>query len=167
MSLVETELAARDASNVVNRLKAAAFPVPKTLESFDVAASSIQPKVFDYLSSLEWIRAQQNLAIVGPPGTGKSHLLVGCGHAAVHAGFKVRYFTAADLIEVIVAEYAALGDAGEADRHQPEWTDAGGIILIHRPGDRPGVHRRVAARRWDGDGTRGARVPIGADTDGL
>ena len=70
-TLVETELAARDASNVVNRLKAAAFPVPKTLESFDVAASSIQPKVFDYLSSLEWIRAQQNLAIIGPAGTGK------------------------------------------------------------------------------------------------
>ncbi len=65
-TLVETELAARDASNVVNRLKSAAFPVPKTLESFDVAGSSIQPKVFDYLSSLEWVRAQQNLAIIGP-----------------------------------------------------------------------------------------------------
>ncbi|ABM14674.1 hypothetical protein Mvan_3895 [Mycolicibacterium vanbaalenii PYR-1] len=65
-TLIETELAARDASNVVNRLKAAAFPVPKNLESFDVAASSIPPKTFDYLSSLEWIRAQQNLAIIGP-----------------------------------------------------------------------------------------------------
>jgi IstB-like ATP binding protein len=50
----------------VNRLKAAAFPVPKTLESFDVTQSSIQPKVLDYLSSLEWIRGQQNLAIIGP-----------------------------------------------------------------------------------------------------
>jgi hypothetical protein len=65
-TLVETELAARDASNVVNRLKAAGFPVTKTLVSFDVASSSIQPKVFDYLSSLEWIRTQQNLAIIGP-----------------------------------------------------------------------------------------------------
>src|SRR3954453_22290607 len=46
-TLVETELAARAASNIVNRLKAAGFPVTKTLESFDVAASSIQPKVFD------------------------------------------------------------------------------------------------------------------------
>ena len=70
-TLVETELAARDASNVVNRLKAAGFPVAKTLESFDVAASSIPPKTFDYLSSLEWVRAQQNLAIIGPAGTGK------------------------------------------------------------------------------------------------
>ena len=65
-TLVETELAARDASNVVNRLKAAGFPVTKTLDGFDVACSSIQPKVFDYLSSLEWVRTQQNLAIVGP-----------------------------------------------------------------------------------------------------
>ncbi|MFP1155836.1 hypothetical protein ACK280_27935, partial [Mycobacterium sherrisii] len=36
--------------------------------SFDVTTSSIPSKVFDYLSSLEWIRAQQNLAIVGPAG---------------------------------------------------------------------------------------------------
>jgi DNA replication protein DnaC len=106
-TLVETELAARDASNAINRLKAAAFPVPKTLESFDVAASSIQPKVFDYLSSLEWIRGQQNLAIIGPAGTGKSHTLIGLGVAAIHAGHKVRYFTAADLVETL---YRGLAD---------------------------------------------------------
>ena len=106
-TLVETELAARDASNVVNRLKAAGFPVTKTLESFDVAASSIQPKVFDYLSSLEWVRAQQNLAIIGPAGTGKSHTLIGLGVAAIHAGHKVRYFTAADLVETL---YRGLAD---------------------------------------------------------
>jgi len=106
-TLVETELAARDASNVVNRLKAAAFPVPKTLDSFDVATSSIEPKAFDYLSSLEWIRAQQNLAIIGPAGTGKSHTLIGLGTAAIHAGLKVRYFTAADLIDTL---YRGLAD---------------------------------------------------------
>ena len=96
-----------DASNIVNRLKAAGFPVTKTLESFDVAASSIQPKVFDYLSSLEWVRAQQNLAIIGPAGTGKSHTLIGLGIAAIHAGHKVRYFTAADLVETL---YRGLAD---------------------------------------------------------
>lgn len=106
-TLVETELAARDASNIVNRLKAAGFPVTKTLDSFDVSDSSIQPKVFAYLSSLEWIRAQQNLAIIGPAGTGKSHTLIGLGIAAIHAGHKVRYFTAADLIETL---YRGLAD---------------------------------------------------------
>jgi DNA replication protein DnaC len=106
-TLVETELAARDASNVVNRLKAAGFPVAKTLESFDMAASSIQPKVFDYLMTLEWVRTQQNLAIIGPAGTGKSHTLIGLGIAVIHAGHKVRYFTAADLVETL---YRGLAD---------------------------------------------------------
>ena len=41
-TLVEAEIAARDASNEANRLKAAAFPVLKTLEGFDVSASSIR-----------------------------------------------------------------------------------------------------------------------------
>jgi DNA replication protein DnaC len=36
-TLVEAEIASRDASNTANRLKAAAFPVTKTLDGFDVA----------------------------------------------------------------------------------------------------------------------------------
>jgi IstB-like ATP binding protein len=106
-TLVEAEIAARDASNTANRLKAAAFPVIKTLDGFDVSASSIPQATVDYLASLEWIRAQHNLAIIGPPGTGKSHVLIGLGHAAVHAGHKVRYFTAADLVDTL---YRGLAD---------------------------------------------------------
>jgi DNA replication protein DnaC len=106
-TLIEAEIAARDASNETNRLKAAGFPVVKALEGFDVSASSIPQATIDYLSSLEWVRAQHNLAIIGPPGTGKSHVLIGLGHAAIHAGHKVRYFTAADLIEVL---YRGLAD---------------------------------------------------------
>ncbi|MCR8900237.1 ATP-binding protein, partial [Gordonia sp. GONU] len=106
-TLVEAEIAARDASNIRNRLKAAGFPLTKTLESFDVAASSIPANTFEYLSSLEWVRAQHNLALIGPAGTGKSHTLIGLGIAAVHAGHKVRYFTAADLVETL---YRGLAD---------------------------------------------------------
>ena len=69
-----------------SRLKAAAFPVTKTLEEFDVAASSVPRATFDYLASLEWIGAKENLCLVGPAGTGKSHLLVALGHQAVEAG---------------------------------------------------------------------------------
>ncbi|WP_040863244.1 IS21-like element helper ATPase IstB [Nocardia niigatensis] len=106
-TLLDAELAARDASNARNRLKIAAFPITKTLEGFDVAASSIPQATFDYMANLEWVRAQQNLALIGPPGTGKSHTLIGLGHAAVTAGLKVRYFTASDLIEVL---YRGLAD---------------------------------------------------------
>jgi DNA replication protein DnaC len=106
-TLVEAEIASRDASNARGRLKAAAFPVTKTLQEFDVAASSIKGPTFDYLASLEWIAARENLCLVGPAGTGKSHLLVALGHAAVDAGHRVRYFTAAELVETL---YRGLAD---------------------------------------------------------
>jgi len=86
---------------------AAAFPVTKTLDGFDVAASSVKRATFDYLASLEWIDARENLCLVGPAGTGKSHLLVALGHHAVDAGKRVRYFTAAALVETL---YRGLAD---------------------------------------------------------
>jgi len=100
-TLVEAEICARDAAGARHRLKAAAFPVAKTLEEFDVAASSIPHATFDYLASLEWIGARENLCLVGPAGTGKSHTLIALGVAAVQAGHRVRYFTAADLVETL------------------------------------------------------------------
>ena len=106
-TLVEAEIAARDASNAATRLKTAAFPVTKTLEEFDHSVSSIPAATLDYLGSLEWIRAGENLALVGPAGTGKSHLLVALGVAAGAAGHRVRYFTAADLVETL---YRGLAD---------------------------------------------------------
>jgi len=67
-TLVEAEITSRDASNARARLKAANFPVTKRLDEFDVATSSIPRATFDYLASLEWIRAQENPVLVGPHG---------------------------------------------------------------------------------------------------
>ena len=105
--LIEVEIASRDLSNARARMKVAAFPVTKTLEEFDVAASSVKQQTFDYLAGLEWIRAKENLCLVGPAGTGKSHLLVALGHRAVDEGNRVRYFTATELVETL---YRALAD---------------------------------------------------------
>jgi DNA replication protein DnaC len=88
-TLIEAEITARDASNARTRLKTAAFPVVKTLDEFDRTVSGIPAATLDYLTSLEWITARENLCLVGPAGTGKSHLLVALGHAAVTAGHRV------------------------------------------------------------------------------
>jgi DNA replication protein DnaC len=106
-TLIEAEITARDASNARTRLKTAGFPVIKTLDEFDLSVSSINKASFDYLASLEWITARENLCLVGPAGTGKSHVLVALGHAAVTAGHRVRYFTAAELVETL---YRGLAD---------------------------------------------------------
>ena len=100
-TLVEAEIAARDESNARARLRSAGFPVTKTVAEFNVGLSSIPQATFDYLTSLEWIRATENLCLVGPAGTGKSHALIALGHAAVAAGMKVRYFVAADLVDTL------------------------------------------------------------------
>jgi DNA replication protein DnaC len=106
-TLVEAEITSRDESNARTRRRQAAFPVVKTLEEFDIGASSIPQATFDYLASLEWVRAAENLCLIGPAGTGKSHMLVALGSAAVEAGHRVRYFTAADLVETL---YRGLAD---------------------------------------------------------
>lgn len=106
-TLVEAELTARDVSNQRTRMRQAGFPVTKTLAEFDVAASSVPPATFDYLANIEWIRAAENVCLIGPAGTGKSHILTALGIAAVEAGHRVRYFTAADLVETL---YRGLAD---------------------------------------------------------
>lgn len=100
-TFVEAEIAARDEAG------AAGFPVRKTLEEFALAQSSVPRATYDYLASLEWIRSAENVCLVGPAGTGESHLLVGLGHAAVEAGYRVRYLTAAELVEAL---YRGLAD---------------------------------------------------------
>jgi DNA replication protein DnaC len=106
-TLIEAEISARDASNAATRMRLAAFPVIKTVDQFQLSSSSIPTATFDYLASLEWIRAAENTCLIGPAGTGKSHLLVALGVAAVHAGHRVRYFTAAELVETL---YRGLAD---------------------------------------------------------
>lgn len=100
-TLVESEIAARDESNYRNRMRIAGFPVVKSFDEFKVATSSIPQSTFDYIRSLEWIRAKENLCLIGPAGTGKSHILVATGQAAVKQGMRVRYLTAVELVEAL------------------------------------------------------------------
>jgi DNA replication protein DnaC len=68
-AFVEAEIASRDRANARERMKTAAFPVTKTLDAFDVSVSSVPQATLDYLASLQWIRAADNLCLVGPAGT--------------------------------------------------------------------------------------------------
>ena len=106
-TLVTAEINGRDAANRRIRLKQAGFPALKTLETLNLTTSSIPRPTFEYLGSLEWIRAAENALLVGPAGTGKSHCLIGLGYRAIERGLRVRYFAAADLVEAL---YRGLAD---------------------------------------------------------
>ncbi|MQA76536.1 MAG: IS21 family transposase, partial [Solirubrobacterales bacterium] len=60
-TLVREEIAAREASNLARRLKAARFPTPKRLSGFDPAASELARGTFSFLGSMEWLERCENL----------------------------------------------------------------------------------------------------------
>jgi DNA replication protein DnaC len=105
--LVREEIQARERSNLARRLTAAQLPGHKTLEDFDPAASELPRATFEFLRSLEWLERTDNLVFAGPAGTGKSHLAEALGRAACHAGRRVRFFSADELVEAL---YRGLAD---------------------------------------------------------
>ena len=83
----------------IRRDREAAFPRPKRIEDFDYSANpEISPEQIATLCHPAWVVAGQPLCLVGDSGTGKSHLLIGIGTAIAEAGLKVRYSTAANLV---------------------------------------------------------------------
>ncbi|MBM4438176.1 MAG: IS21-like element helper ATPase IstB [Actinobacteria bacterium] len=100
-TLLATEVAGRDAANQQLRFTQAGFPAVKTFDDFQLGASSVPPATVDYLASLEWLHKHENLCLIGPAGTGKTHLLLAAGRAAVLAGHRVKYVVAADLVELL------------------------------------------------------------------
>ena len=68
-TLVEAEIAARDASNETARRRTAGFPVSRRLEDFVLAESSVPRATFDHLASLDWLGAAENVVLVFPSFT--------------------------------------------------------------------------------------------------
>jgi len=99
LRLTELELATRQSNALAARIRQAGFPVEKDLETFDFSATSTvnKQKVLE-LARCEWIAQRSNVCLLGQPGTGKTHLAVALGNAAARHGHKVRFFTAAGLV---------------------------------------------------------------------
>jgi DNA replication protein DnaC len=99
--LLEEEAKGRDAATIAARRRRAGFPTGKTLDTWRESASSIPPATQQALRNLEWIRRAENLAVVGPSGTGKSHLLEALGNAAIDDGLTVAWFTVEALGQLV------------------------------------------------------------------
>ena len=71
----ELELIERERKAAERRLKAARFPAPKTLAEFDFSArpSVNKPLILD-LTCGDYLTKRENVLLVGPSGTGKTHL---------------------------------------------------------------------------------------------
>ena len=96
--LLAVEVDAVDERRRVSLARFASLPSPFTLADFDFSAQpSVDPKLIAELGSLRFVEDATNVLLIGPPGVGKTMLAVGLGHAAVAAGMRTYYTTAADL----------------------------------------------------------------------
>lgn len=99
LRLTELELATRSSNALQARIRQAGFPVQKDLDTFDFAAApGISKHKILELSRGGWIDDKTNCVLVGSSGTGKTHLAIALGQAACRAGRRVRFFTAATLV---------------------------------------------------------------------
>jgi DNA replication protein DnaC len=98
--ILDIEVKARKASAVEACTRLSGFPVKKTLDEFDLTYQpSIDKSVFDDIRSLRFIHNSENLGILGPPGTGKTHIAIGLGMEAIKAGYSVYYMNAVQMID--------------------------------------------------------------------
>ena len=82
--LVELELIDRERRMVERRIKAAKFPATKSLDSFDFKAiPKLNKMQVLELARCEWIERRENVIALGPSGTGKTHVALGLGLAAL------------------------------------------------------------------------------------
>jgi DNA replication protein DnaC len=123
-AVLSTEVASRESHGGEGRIKAARFPARKTLEEFDFTFQrTVKRAVVEHLGQLDFLHARENVVLLGPPGTGKTHLAIAIGIRACLAGQRVQFATATEWV-------ARLGEAKRQGNLEAELRRLGFIPLI-------------------------------------
>jgi DNA replication protein DnaC len=102
-ALLAAELEERERNTIVRRIKDARLPRIKTLEEFDFSkAPQVQATRIHDLAQGGYIERAEPIILIGDCGTGKTHLLTGLCVAACRQKRRVRFATAAALVNELV-----------------------------------------------------------------
>jgi len=123
--LVTDEIVRRQDRLIERRIKHARFrDRDKTLDSFDFDFNrKIDRKLVCELATGRFVAQREDCLLLGPPGTGKSHLCQAVGHAVILQGYRVAYRETHVLLEEIA-------DATLEDRRRDYLRELAGVDLL-------------------------------------
>ncbi len=97
--LLGIEVEATSTRKRESRRRLAGLPAPHRIADFDFDAQpALDQSLIRDLATVRFIDHGGNVLFIGPPGVGKTMLAIALGHAAIDAGHRVYYTTAADLV---------------------------------------------------------------------
>jgi DNA replication protein DnaC len=124
VACLQREVSARESHGGEGRIRSARFPARKSLEEFDFDhARGLKRDLVAHLGTLDFVTAKDNVLLLGPPGTGKTHLATGLGIRACQAGHRTLFATAAQWV-------TRLAEAHHSGKLQDELTKLGRYPLL-------------------------------------
>ena len=116
--ILQDELAIRADRLMNRRITSAAFRDAKTLEDFDFSFNpSVKKKQIFELATSKFVRESRDVLLLGPPGTGKSHLVQAIGYQAIKAGHTVLYRSIFDVVRDFLHDEALGGEEKVLSRY--------------------------------------------------
>ena len=109
--LMDAEQADRNAKRLKYQLSSARFPTHRDLSTINWQETPVSQERMKQLSQATFTDTAHNLILIGGTGTGKTHFATALGVASIHAGKRVRFYNAVDLVQQLEKESKA-GKAG-------------------------------------------------------
>jgi DNA replication protein DnaC len=123
---MDHELACRHQNTVARLVRKAGFPNVKTIDAFDWSHPTSIPKALILNAcNMDFVRRKEHLILLGPSGTGKTHLAEALGFIACQNAIRTQFTTAADMINHLIASKSDRG----LERGLKKYTSPGLLII--------------------------------------